>query len=74
MDYSLPGSSVRGIPQARMLEWVAISPPANLPDPGIELASPALQWILYRGTTREALRSIPFALLSEEASAGCGLG
>ena len=25
MDYSLPGSSVRGIFQARVLEWVAIS-------------------------------------------------
>ena len=24
MDCSLPGSSVHGIPQARMLEWVAI--------------------------------------------------
>ena len=25
MDYSLPGSSVHGILQARILEWVAIS-------------------------------------------------
>ena len=25
MDCSLPGSSVHGIPQARILEWVAIS-------------------------------------------------
>ena len=25
MDYSLPGSSVQGILQARILEWVAIS-------------------------------------------------
>ena len=25
MDYSLPGSSVHGISQARTLEWVAIS-------------------------------------------------
>ena len=25
MDHSLPGSSVHGIPQARILEWVAIS-------------------------------------------------
>ena len=25
MDYSLPGSSVHGIFQARVLEWVAIS-------------------------------------------------
>ena len=27
MDYSLPGSSVHGILQARILEWVAISFP-----------------------------------------------
>ena len=43
MDYSLPGSSVRGIFQARVLEWVAISSPGDLPYPGIEPGSPALQ-------------------------------
>ena len=46
MDRSLPGSSVHGIPQARLLEWVAIfNSRGGLPDPGIEpksLASPAL--------------------------------
>ena len=30
MDHSLPGSSVHGICQARILEWVAISQWANL--------------------------------------------
>ena len=30
------GSSVHGILQARMLEWVANSSSGNLPDPGIE--------------------------------------
>ena len=43
MDYSPPGSSVHGILQARILEWVAISFPRDLPDPGIKLGSPALQ-------------------------------
>ena len=43
MDYSPPGSSVHGILQARILEWVAMSPPGDLPDPGIEPLSPALQ-------------------------------
>ena len=38
-----PGSSVHGILQARILEWVAISFSRDLPDPGIELRSPALQ-------------------------------
>ena len=41
MDYSLPGSSVCGILQARILKEVAIPFSRNLPDPGIELASPA---------------------------------
>ena len=43
MDYSLPGSSIHGIFQARILEWVAFPSPEDLPDPGIELGSPALQ-------------------------------
>ena len=34
MDCSLPGSSVHGILQARILEWVAL-----VPDPGIQLSS-----------------------------------
>ena len=42
MDCSLPGSSVHGIFQAIVLEWIAISFPANLPDPGMEPRSPAL--------------------------------
>ena len=46
MDCSSPGSSVHGILQARILEWVAVpSSRGNLPDPGIEpvsLTSPAL--------------------------------
>ena len=44
MDYSLPGSSVYGILQARILEWIVIpeNSPGDLPDPGIEPGSPAL--------------------------------
>ena len=42
MDCSLPGSSVHGIFQAIVLEWIAIPSPADLPDPGIEPGSPAL--------------------------------
>ena len=44
-DCSPPGSSVHGILQVRTLEWVVISSPGHLPDPGIEppsCASPAL--------------------------------
>ena len=53
MDCSLPSSSVHGILQARILEWVAISFSRDLPNPGIlprillnpgfEPGSPALQ-------------------------------
>ena len=50
LDHSPPGSSVNGILQARLLEWVAMLSPmedsGDLPDPGIEplsLVSPALQ-------------------------------
>ena len=40
MDHSPPGSSVHGISQARILEWVAM--PFD-PDPGITPESPGLQ-------------------------------
>ena len=43
MDCSLPGSSVHGILQTRILEWVTIPFPVDLPNPGIEPRSPALQ-------------------------------
>ena len=39
MECSPPGSSVHGILQARILEWVAMPPSGDLPDLGIELAS-----------------------------------
>ena len=41
MDYSLPGSSLHGILQGRILKWVAISCSGDLHDPGIESVSPA---------------------------------
>ena len=43
MDCSLPVSSVHGILQARILEWVAFSSPGVLPNPEIEPRSPAWQ-------------------------------
>ena len=41
MDCSPPGSSVYGISQARILEWVAISFSRDFPNPEIKLMSPA---------------------------------
>ena len=46
MNCSSPGSSVHGMLQARILEWVACLPPGNLPNPGVEpasLTSPSLE-------------------------------
>ena len=43
MDCNLSGSSVHGIFQARVLEWIAIPSPEDLPNPGIEPGSPTLQ-------------------------------
>ena len=46
LDFSPPGSSVYGILQARLLEWVAMSSSRDLSDPEIEPESsviPALQ-------------------------------
>ena len=42
MDYSLPGSSVHGISQVRILEWLSFPSPGDLPGPGIKPISPAL--------------------------------
>ena len=39
LDCSLPASSVHGILQARILEWIAMPSSGDLPDPGIEPAS-----------------------------------
>ena len=38
---SLPGASVRGIFQARILEWLPFPPPGDLPNPGIKPTSTA---------------------------------
>ena len=48
MDCSLPGSSVLGILQARILEWVVMPFSRDVPDPGIEpgFAALPLPWWL----------------------------
>ena len=54
VDSSPQGSSVRGILQARILEWVAMPPPGDLPDPGVEpvsLVSPALTGRFFTTST-----------------------
>ena len=60
LDYSPPGSSLHGIVQARILEWVAISTPEDLSHPGIKpksLMSPALaDGFFITSTTWQVLR------------------
>ena len=46
-DYSPPDFSVHVILQARILEWIAVPFSKDLPDPGIEPWSPALQVDLF---------------------------
>ena len=41
MDYNPPGSSVHGIFQARIVEWVAFPPPGDIPNSGMEPVYPA---------------------------------
>ena len=43
MDCSLPGSSVHGILQTRILEWVASPFPEDLPNPGVKPGYPTVQ-------------------------------
>ena len=53
---------------------VPFPPPGDLPNPGTELASPALQVGSLPRSHREALVSITFALFSEDTPTGCRLG
>ena len=46
MDYSLQGSSVHGISQARILEW-GLPSPGDLPRSGIKPTFPALAGIFF---------------------------
>ena len=58
MDCSLPGSSVHGIFQARIVEWVATSyskSSSHFPQPGIEPASPVSPALAGRFFTTEPL-------------------
>ena len=54
MDYNLPGSSVHGISQGRILEWVAISFSRGSSQPGDRTHSYIGRGILYHRAIREA--------------------
>ena len=65
MDWGLPGFSVHGIFQARILEWVAISFSRGSSNPGIEpvsLASPASDSLplSHQGNPTQSLGTVFF--------------
>ena len=69
MDCSLPGSSVHGILQARILEWLPFPPPGDLPDSGIKLVSCIAGGFF---TTREALLlGIQFSSVTQSCPTLC---
>ena len=75
MISSQPGSSVQGIFQARILEWVGLPfpTPGHLPDPGIEpesLASPALTGRFFATGPQEAHLEISHELLNGQVHPG----
>ena len=56
MDYNPPGSSVHGIVQARILQWIAISFFRGSSQPRHQTNVSCIgRWILYHWATREAL-------------------
>ena len=63
MDCGPPGSSVHGILQARILEWVTIPFSRDLSDPEIELRSPALQADFLPSKPRTCLPMQDFKVL-----------
>ena len=67
LDCSLPGSSVPGILQARILEWLQFPPPRDLPGPGKEPKSPAFQvdsvLLSHQGSPPYTLKSSFFTSL-----------
>ena len=60
MDYSPSGSSVHGILQSRILEWLPYPPPGDLPDTQTVLAS----IILRVQNAPETMRDLVFFHLS----------
>ena len=68
MDCSLPGSSVHGILQARILDWVAMASSKGSSNPRIKSLSPMWQadFFFYHWATREALDRIQQANQNSE--------
>ena len=57
-DCCLPGSSVYGILQARILEWVAMPSSGDLPNPGIKPCLLHCGWIPYHLSHQGSSRTL----------------
>ena len=69
MDYSLLGSSVRGILQARTLQWVALLSSRGSSRPGIEpaiLVSPTLAGGFFTTSATWEAQSVPFSAIKKK--------
>ena len=60
MNYSLPGSSIRGLFQARYWSGLPCSPPGDLPDPGVKPTSLMSPVLAGRFFTRSATWRAPY--------------
>ena len=74
MDCSPPGSSVHGILQARILEWVAMPSSRDLPDPGIvpmSFASPTLAERFFTTSAPGKPQAVPQWFSDHKPQAPC---
>ena len=62
MVYSPPGSSVHGIPQARLLGWAVISFSRGSSQPRIEPRSPTLQALPAEPPGEPYIQSTPYEM------------
>jgi len=76
VDCSLPGSSVHGILQTGILEWVAIAFCRGSSDPGIEPRSPALWAFPGSSPSKESTCNAgdPDSIPESGSSPGEGIG
>ena len=76
MDCSLPGSSVRGISQASILEWVAISFSRGSSRPRDQICIPRIgRWIVYLPLSHQgsSLQSLPHLFSLGLGLSTCGV-
>ena len=71
MDCSLPGSSVHGILQARILEWLPCPPPGDIPHPGTEPESLTSPVLAGRFFTTSATWEVRFSAVAQSCLTLC---